>query len=225
MSAADSQPNVVSSRDARLQDSAIAAAITAGPAPADAHEAERLGIHNLNPPGIGFFALLREDFQTHENDLFSQGFWAIAVHRFGNARMSIRPKLLRAPFSIVYKILYKFVEWTCGISVDYASKVGRRVHLWHHGGMILSCRSIGDDVHIRQNTTFGVRRRNDHVSQRPTIGDRCDIGVGAVILGPITIGHDSQIGANAVVLKDVPPNSVAVGVPAKIVKTSVEPKD
>ncbi len=84
--------------------------------------------------------------------------------------------------------------------------------------MILSCRSIGDDVHIRQNTTFGVRRRDDHVALRPAIEERCDIGVGAVILGPITVGHDSQIGANAVVLNDIPPYSVAVGVPAKVVK-------
>jgi serine O-acetyltransferase len=219
MSAAESQPNLTASRDTRLTDGAIAAAFGGAPG---AGALERLGERNLNPSGIGLLALVREDLRTHENDLFSQGFWALAVHRFGNARMSIRPKILRAPFSILYKIFYKFVEWTCGISLDYATQVGRRVHLWHHGGMILSCRSIGDEVHIRQNTTFGVRRRDDHVSQRPTIEARCDIGVGAVILGAITIGHDSQIGANAVVLKDVPPNSVAVGVPAKVIKTSTD---
>ncbi|HEX8523011.1 MAG TPA: hypothetical protein VF669_12205 [Tepidisphaeraceae bacterium] len=210
--------------DRRNTDSAIAAALGLKPLSADAEvnrameEAEHLGEKNLNPEGIGFFSLLREDLRTHENDLFSQGFWALAVHRFGNARMSIRPKLLRLPFSIIYKILYKFVEWTCGISLDYATKVGRRVHLWHHSGMILSCREIGDDVHIRQNTTFGVRRRNDHVSQRPVIGPRCDIGVGVVIIGPVTIGHDSVIGANSVVLHDVPPHAVAVGSPAKVIR-------
>jgi serine O-acetyltransferase len=226
MTAAESQPKLSGSRDKLLQDSAIAAAFSA-PTPSSealvaAPDAGRLGESNLNPAGIGFWALVGEDLRTHESDPFSQGFWALAVHRFGNARMSIRPKLLRAPFSILYKILYKLVEWTCGISLDYATRVGRRVHLWHHGGMILSCRSIGDDVHIRQNTTFGVRRRNDDVSQRQTIEARCDIGVGAVILGAITIGHDSQIGANAVVLKDVPPNSVAVGVPAKVIKSRDE---
>ncbi len=182
-------------------------------------EAAQLGEKNLNPAGISLFALLKEDFRTNERNLFAQGFWAIAVHRFGNWRMGIRPKLLRAPFSVLYKILYKFVEWTCGISLDYATKVGRRVHLWHHSGMILSCRSIGDDGHIRQNTTFGVARRGDPVTQRPVIGDRVDIGVGAVIVGPIRIGSDSVIGANAVVLKDIPPYSVAVGVPAEVVKS------
>src|SRR4029079_8679113 len=151
--------------------------------------------------------------------LFSQGFWAVALHRFGNWRMDVRPKLVRMPLSLLYKVLYKFVEWTCGISLNYPVKVGRRVHLWHHSGMILGARSIGDDVHIRQNTTFGVARRGDHRTMKPIIEDRVDIGCGAVIVGAITIGHDSQIGANAVVLKDVAHHSLAVGVPAKIIKT------
>jgi serine O-acetyltransferase len=133
--------------------------------------------------------------------------------------MDVNPRFLRMPLSVIYRMFYKFVEWTCGISLNYPVRVGRRVRIWHHGGMILGARSIGDDVHIRQNTTFGVARRGDHRSQKPIIGDRVDIGCGAVILGAITIGHDSQIGANAVVLKDVPPYSVCVGVPAKVIKT------
>jgi len=181
-------------------------------------EADHLGETNLNPIGITLWTLIKEDFNTHERDPFAQGFWALAVHRFGNWRMDIKPRFLRAPFSLLYKILYKFVEWTCGISLDYATRVGRRVHLWHHSGMILSCRAIGDDVHIRQNTTFGIARRGDPVSMRPTIHDRVDVGVGAVIVGPISIGHDSVIGANAVVLEDIPPHSVAVGVPARVVR-------
>jgi serine O-acetyltransferase len=182
-------------------------------------EANELGVRDLNPQGIRFITLIKEDFRTHGSDLFSQGFWAIAVHRFGNWRMNIRPRVLRAPFSILYKVLYKFVQWTCGISLDYATKVGRRVHLWHHSGMILSCRAIGDEVHIRHNTTFGIAHLGDPITHRPIIGDRVEIGVGAVIMGPITIGHDSVIGANAVVVEDVPPYSLAVGVPAKVVKS------
>ena len=73
-------------------------------------------------------------------------------------------------------------------------------------------------MHIRQNTTFGIARR-DRLYELPMIEDRVDIGCGAVVLGAITVGHDSVIGANAVVLKDVPPYSVAVGVPAKVIKT------
>jgi len=180
---------------------------------------EHLGEFNRNPVGMTLMDLWKEDLRTHERDFFAQGFWALALHRFGNWRMDIETKIFRLPFSALYKILYKFVEWTCGISLMYTVTVGRRVRIWHHGGMILGARSIGDDVHIRQNTTFGVARRGDHRSLKPIIQDRADIGCGAVIVGPITIGHDSQIGANAVVLKDVPPWSVCVGVPAKVIKT------
>ena len=184
---------------------------------------DKLGTTNQNPFGMRLWDLWREDFDTHDRDLFSQGFWAIALHRYGNWRMGIRSRVLRIPFSILYKVLYKCVEWTCGISLNYPVKVGRRVRIWHHSGMILGARSIGNDVHIRQNTTFGVARRGDHRSLKPIIEDRVDIGAGAVIAGPITIGHDSVIGANAVVLKDVPPHSLAVGVPARIIPRETAP--
>jgi len=180
---------------------------------------DRLGETNGNPFGMSLLDLWREDFAIHDRELFSQGFWAIALHRFGNWRMDIRNRWLRLPFSLAYKMLYKFVEWMCGISLNYPVKVGRRVRIWHHSGMILGARSIGNDVHLRQNTTFGVARRGDHRSLKPIIEDRVDIGAGVVIAGAITIGHDSVIGANAVVLKDVPPWSLAVGVPAKVIKT------
>lgn len=175
------------------------------------------GTRNLNPPGIGFLALLREDWRTHDGKLSEQGFWAIAVHRFGNWRMGL-PKLLRMPCTLLYRFLVKWVEWTCGITLPYTVKLGRRVRIWHHSGMVLHAASIGDDVHIRQNTTFGIARK-DKLFELPTIEDRVDIGCGVAILGNVTVGHDSSIGANAVVLKDVPPRSVAVGVPAKVVKT------
>ena len=194
-----------------------------GPPPTDDGEtapaSERLGEHDHNPFGMSLWSLWREDFRTHGSDLMSQGFWALAVHRFGNWRMGVRPRFLRVPLSIVYKVLEKWIQVTCGISLAYTVKVGRRVRIWHFGGMILGARMIGNDVHIRQNTTFGVARRGDSRSLKPVIEDRVDIGAGAVIAGAITIGHDSVIGANAVVLKDVPPHSVAAGVPAKVVKT------
>lgn len=172
------------------------------------------GDRDQNPMGMGLIALWREDLRTHDSNLFEQGFWAIAVHRLGNWRMG-RPKILRAPLTLLYLVLFKVVEWTCGITLPYTVRLGRRVRIWHHGGMILHARSIGDDVHIRQNTTFGVARR-DRLHAIPTIGDRAEIGCGACILGDVRIGEDTVIGANAVVLTDVPPGSTAVGVPARI---------
>jgi serine O-acetyltransferase len=175
------------------------------------------GDRNNNPPGIGLWALWREDLRTHEGNLFEQGFWAVAVHRFGNWRMGL-PRLLRPPFTLLYRFLHKWVEWTCGITLPYTVRLGRRVRLWHHSGMILHARSIGDDVHIRHNTTFGVVRR-DHNTEIPIIEDRVDLGCGVCVLGYVTVGHDSLVGANAVVLADVPAFSVAAGIPARVLKT------
>ncbi len=191
----------------------------------DAVKAERerilgdnqLGMRNGNPASCTLLNLLREDFKTHDCEWFSPGFLALAVHRFGNWRMAIRPRLLRAPFSLLYRGLERLVQGFCGISLGYTVIVGRRVHLWHQGGMTLSAIRIGDDVHIRQNVTLGVRRRGDASGLRPSIGDRCDIGAGAVIVGEILIGQDSFVGANVVLAQSVPPGS-RVTVPRPVIK-------
>ncbi len=176
------------------------------------------GTQNRNPEGIGFFALVAEDFRNHDSYWLSQGFWALFWHRFGNLRMSVRPKIVRMPLSLLYKTGAKMSEWTGGIFLPYSVVVGRRVKLEHFGGMILVARAIGDDVIIRQNTTFGVaslRRLKD----RPTIGDSVDIGTGAVILGKIAVGRGARVGANAVLSTPVPAGATVGGVPARALKT------
>lgn len=177
------------------------------------------GNRNLNPVEIGFLGLLREDLHTYDKDPFQPGFWAVAIHRFGNWRMSIRPKLARVPFSLIYQSVSWLAELLSGIHLPYTVQLGRRVRIWHHGGIVLHARSIGNDVHIRHNTTFGIATR-DRVRAIPTIEDRVDIGSGACVLGDVTVGHDSLIGANAVVVTDIPPYATAVGVPARVVKLS-----
>jgi serine O-acetyltransferase len=179
------------------------------------------GARDDNPPGVGLWALWREDLRTHDGDPFEPGFWAVAVQRYGNWRMGL-PKPLRAPFTLAYLFLFRWVGWTCGISLPYTIRLGRRVRLWHHSGMILNARSIGDDCHIRQNTTFGIVRR-DQKRGIPMIEDRVDIGCGVAILGHVRIGHDSVIGANSVVLDDVPPWTVVAGAPARVVRELTPP--
>ena len=175
------------------------------------------GVTNRNPAGIGLAALVAEDYRTHGGSLFSQGFWALFWHRFGNWRMSVKPKVLRAPLSLVYRIGARLTQWFAGIDLPYTVNVGRRVTLEHFGGLILVARAIGDDVTLRQNTTLGIAR-TDRLRDWPVIGDGADIGAGACILGRVEIGRGAKVGANAVVLKDIPEGSVAVGVPARIVR-------
>ncbi|WP_415639292.1 serine O-acetyltransferase [Paracoccus nototheniae] len=82
--------------------------------------------------------------------------------------------------------------------------------------MILVAQWIGDDVTIRQNTTFGIARL-DALQDRPVIGDRVEIGAGAVILGAVSIGDDAIVGANSVVRRDVAPGTIVGGVPAQVI--------
>lgn len=174
------------------------------------------GNSNMNPADISFWALVREDYLTNDASLAHQGFLMLLVHRFGNWRMDIRWRLLRAPLTIIYRIFNKLTQILFGMKLDYTVKVGRRVKLEHFGGMILGARAIGNDVILRQNTTLGIRSTED-LKAKPIIGNFVDIGAGAVIVGDITIGDNSIIGANSVVYTNVPSNSVVVGVPGRII--------
>ena len=87
------------------------------------------GTRNMNPVGIGFWALVAEDFRTHGRDLGSQGFCTLFWHRFGNWRMSVRPRILRLPLSLTYKLMFKGCQWFGGIQLPYTVIVGRRVKL------------------------------------------------------------------------------------------------
>ena len=178
------------------------------------------GDRNQNPTGISFFRLIAEDFRTHDKNLLEPGFWAVAIHRFGNLRMAIRPRPLRMPFSLLYKILHACMSGFFGIKLCYSVKLGRRVRLWHHGGMFLGAISIGDDVTIRHNTTMGVLHKDDKW-KKPVVEDRVDIGSGACILGDVTVGHDSVIGANSVVARSFPPHSTVLGNPARRVNVEL----
>lgn len=176
--------------------------------------APSIGATDDNPSDIGFWALVAEDYRTNDGSLASQGFWTLFWHRFGNWRMSVRIRVLRAPLTVVYRVMYKLCQIVCGIMLPYTTRVGRRVRLDHFGGMVLVAQSIGDDVVIRQNTTFGIAGL-DAMDDRPIIGDRVQIGAGAVIVGRIRVGDGATVGANAVVVRDVAPGQVVGGVPAR----------
>lgn len=156
------------------------------------------------------------DYRAYKKPLLAQGFWAVAIHRYGMAVHRIPSRILRLPFAIVHRILIKLSEVFLGIYIGPHVQMGARCVIEHFGAIIIhSDVRIGDDVRIRQCVTIG-NKSIDAPNEVPTIGNNVDIGAGAKILGKIAIGDRSVIGANAVVISDVPPDSVAVGIPARI---------
>jgi serine O-acetyltransferase len=161
------------------------------------------------------FNHIKEDFRTYQGDFGAQGFWVMLVYRFGRWRYGIRPILLRKIFSLIYKLLYKFIQVITGIELPCEVEVGSGFVIDHFGGVIVSGFSkFGDNCRIRNGVVVGLKNVGDPGG--PVIGNNVDIGAGAKVLGKIRIGNNVLIGANAVVITDVPDNSIAVGVPAVI---------
>jgi len=174
-------------------------------------------IGNPDPLPLNLGEMIREDWIAHGKDWTLPGFRAVAVHRFGVWRMQVKPKLLRAPLSVLYRSLYRKVRNTYGIELPYTVKLGRRVVIEHQSNIVIHgyC-EIGDDSIIRQGVTMGLR----HVGrpfEAPKLGKGVNIGAGAKLFGCIHIGDKVNIGANAVVLSDVPDHATAVGIPARII--------
>jgi serine O-acetyltransferase len=166
------------------------------------------------------FGVLREDWQAHGRDWTKPGFRALAVHRFGNWRMRIEPRWLRAPLSVLYRCLFRFVRNVYGIELPYSAQIGRRVIFEHQHGIVVHGNSrIGDDCVIRHGVTLG-NRSDEQRFDAPVLGRAVSVGAGAKILGAVSIGDNARIGANAVVLSDVPSGAKAFGVPAVIVPDS-----
>lgn len=167
---------------------------------------------------VPLWDLVREDYEAHGRQWSRAGFLAIAVHRFGVWRMQIRPRAMRLPFSVSYRVMNGLVTNLLGIEVPYTAQVGRRVVFEHqHGIVVHGATVIGDDCVIRQGVTLGLRRMTD-LDEAPVLGDGVDVGAGAKLLGRVQVGDGAVIGANAVVLEDVPAGALAVGVPAQIRK-------
>lgn len=112
-----------------------------------------------------------------------------------------------------------------GIEIHPGATIGKRLVIDHGMGIVIGeTAEIGDDVLIYQGVTLGGTGK-DVGKRHPTIGNNVLIGAGAKVLGPFQVGDNSRIAANAVVLKEVPPNSTAVGVPARIVKVDGQKVD
>jgi serine O-acetyltransferase len=118
------------------------------------------------------------------------------------------------------RLFSQFIRLITGIEIHPGAKIGRGLFIDHGMEVVIGETSeIGDDVTLYHGVTLGGTSL-EKGKRHPTLGDRVVVGAGAKILGAITIGADSRVGANAVVVKSVPPNSVVVGVPGQVVLRS-----
>jgi serine O-acetyltransferase len=175
------------------------------------------------PDSLTLWQQIVEDWNAHGRDWTKPGFRAVAVYRFGVWRMKIQPLALRAPLSVLYRMLFRKIRNGYGIELPYSAKLGRRVVIEHQSCIVIhgSC-EIGDDCIIRQGCTLG-NRYIDRPEESPKLGNRVNVGAGAKILGKVVIGDDACIGANAVVLKDVGAGETAIGIPARILSPKAAP--
>ncbi len=168
------------------------------------------------------FSLIKEDFlNVKKNDpalhstfeLFFNypGLWALLFHRIAHWLYTKGLRFLPRFISAIGLFLTT-------IDIHPAAKIGRRVFIDHGTGVVIGETAIiGNDVIIYQQVTLGGVSTSKG-KRHPTLGDGVVIGAGAKILGNITIGDNSKVGANSVVVKNVPSDSTAIGIPARVLK-------
>jgi serine O-acetyltransferase len=170
---------------------------------------------------MALFARIREDITSiRERDpaarsrlevlLCYPGLWAVWIHRVSHWLWGAKLRLLA-------RLLSQFTRFFTGVDIHPGAVLGRRLFIDHATGVVIGETSIvGNDVTMYQGVTLGGTGKQ-HGKRHPTIRDGVFIGNNANLLGNITIGENSRVGAGSIVLSDVPPNSTVVGVPAHIV--------
>ncbi|SME88710.1 serine O-acetyltransferase [Kocuria indica] len=179
---------------------------------------------------VSFWRRLNEDLdtaRTHdpaarsnlEIALNYSGLHAIWAHRLSH-------RLWRNPDRrLLARTVSQLARWATGVEIHPGATIGRRFFIDHGMGVVIGeTAEIGDDVMIYHGVTLGGRSL-EPVKRHPTIQDRVTIGAGAKILGPLTVGHDSSVGANAVVVKDVPEDSIVTGIPGKVRRRTPEKQE
>jgi serine O-acetyltransferase len=148
--------------------------------------------------------------------LETQGVWVVAAYRFGQWANDEAPTPLRPVAKAAYLAAFKLVEIATGVSLPAHARIGKGFYIGHFGNIIIHPDTVmGERCSISHGVTIGVLGGDRQGV--PRIGNDVYIGCGAKILGPVTIGDGAIIGANAVVLADVPAGATAVGVPARII--------
>lgn len=142
--------------------------------------------------------------------LTSPGLHAIIFHRLANT-------LWKRGFLLPARLLSQFARWLTGIEIHPGARVGEGVFIDHGMGVVIGeTATVGDNVMMYQGVTLGGTGK-ERGKRHPTVEDDAIIGVGASVLGAVTIGEGARVGAGSVVLKDVPAHTTAVGIPARAV--------
>ncbi len=150
---------------------------------------------------------------TLEIALLYSGFHAVAAYRIAH-KLHIRDYVMTA------RLISQTAKSVTGIEIHPAARIGKGLFIDHGSGVVIGeTTEIGDNCTLYQGVTLGGTGK-DVGKRHPTLGNNVMIGAGAKVLGPLTIGDNSKIAANAVVLSSVPANSTAVGIPARVVKTN-----
>ncbi len=172
------------------------------------------------------FSKIRQDFKAvFDRDpaatskleviLTYAGFHALLAYRISHWLKS-----MRVPF--FPRAISQLARWFTGIEIHPSAKIGTGFFIDHGMGVVIGeTAEIGDSVTLFQGVTLGGTGK-ERGKRHPTLGNHVVVGAGAKILGGITIGDNVKIGANSVVIKNVPPNSTVIGVPARIIKTQGE---
>lgn len=148
---------------------------------------------------------------TFEIILTYSGLHAIVAYRFSHW-------LYNKKFFTVARVISQTARFITGIEIHPGAKIGKGLFIDHGMGVIIGeTAEIGDNCLIYQGVTLGGTGK-EHGKRHPTLGNNVMIGAGAKVLGPFKVGDNAKIASNAVVLAEVPPNTTAVGVPARIVK-------
>jgi len=170
--------------------------------------------------GVGWTTRLREDVAAArlrdpaarsavEVALLYPGLHAIWAHRVNHA-------LWRRGLRFPARMGSQIARWLTGIEIHPGARIGRRFFIDHGMGVVIGeTAEVGDDVMLYHGVTLGGRQREGG-KRHPTLGDGVLVGAGAKILGPVVIGARTTIGANAVVTRDAPEDSVLTGVPARV---------
>jgi serine O-acetyltransferase len=146
-----------------------------------------------------------------------QGFHAILLHRIAH-------KLHKHKFILFARFISLFSRWLTGIEIHPAAKIGNRVFIDHGMGVVIGeTAEIGDDCTLYQGVTLGGTTLNQG-KRHPTLGKGVVVSAGAKVLGGFSIGDYARIGANAVVIKEVPAGKTAVGIPARILDDKLSDK-